>query len=340
MKLRLGTRGSDLALTQSRWVASALAARGVSVELVTITTSGDRSTAPSFGAIGPQGVFVREIEQALLAREIDLAVHSFKDLPTSSPPDLIVAAIPARRDPADWLLYGIKCQTLNSDESCLARIPSGARLGTASARRRAWVGHFRPDLDVVSLRGNVPTRIRRLATGDYDAILLAGAGIERLNEASDLLADSLAVIERERLDPLEFVPAPAQGALAVQCRTGDADIRAAIATLDDVDTRAAVTLERAALALAEGGCDTAFGAFARRTAAGMELRVMTERDGRILASQVSGGTDDSLPARAIASLGARSMPETDPDSGGDPGRGSDPGRGRGGDPDRDPPRRR
>lgn len=320
MKLRLGTRGSDLALTQSRWVAAALATHGVTVDLITISTSGDRSSAPSFGAIGAQGVFVREIEQALLAGDIDLAVHSFKDLPTSSPPGLVIAAVPERRDPADWLLRKPhkRGQSPFSDEqgahekraltpllsasNPLASLARGLGVGTSSARRQAWIRHFRPDLDVGPLRGNVPTRIRRLADGHFGAILLAGAGIERLNDASDVLADSLAAIERERLDPLRFVPAPAQGALAVQCRADDSNIRTAIARLDDADSRTAVTLERAALALAEGGCDTAFGAYALRGATGIELHVMTERDGRILTSRITGDPADDLAARAIDAL--------------------------------------
>jgi hydroxymethylbilane synthase len=284
MTLRIGTRGSDLALTQSRAVAALLGARGVATELVVITTSGDRSTAPTFGAIGPQGVFVREIEEALLARQIDCAVHSYKDLPTTSPAGLVVAAVPERRDVADWLFCR---QEARSAHDGLLPLRRGARVGTSSARRQAWLRHYRPDVAIAPLRGNVPTRIRRLAAGDYDAIVLAGAGIDRLNEAGDTLSAHLAGLERQRLDPERFVPAPAQGALALQCREGDVEIRAALGALDAAATRRAVTLERAALALAEGGCDTAFGAHARAAADGFALTVMTERDGRILASRVA-----------------------------------------------------
>ena len=314
MKLRLGTRGSDLALTQSRWVASALAGTGVETELVVISTSGDQSTAPTFGAIGPQGVFVREIEQALLENEIDLAVHSFKDLPTESPSGLAIAAVPTRRDPADSLLYrrpGKRGQTPFFETPLpqkrgltpLSELAQGARVGTASARRQAWLTHFRPDLEVVSLRGNVPTRLRRLAEGDFDAILLAGAGIERLNESSDVLDAVLAGIERRRLDPERFVPAPAQGALAIQCRAGNNPVLEALAVLDDAATRTAVELERRALALAEGGCDTAFGAFARSASADTyALSVMAERNGRIAAGEVIGRADTNLEAAAIEAL--------------------------------------
>jgi hydroxymethylbilane synthase len=301
MKLRIGTRGSDLALTQARAMAALLGARGIDSELVVISTSGDRSTAPSYGAIGPQGVFVREIEEALLQREIDCAVHSYKDLPTTSPAGLVIAAVPERRDVADWLV----CRKESSgDADELLPLRSGARVGTSSARRQSWLRHFRPDLKLLPLRGNVPTRLRRLAEGDYDAIVLAGAGIDRLNEAGDLLLATLAGLERRRLDPERFVPAPAQGALALQCRDSDAAVRAALVPLDAPATRGAVTLERAALALAEGGCDTAFGAHALGRANGFALTVMTERDGQIVASRVTGPASDTvgLAGRAIGEL--------------------------------------
>jgi hydroxymethylbilane synthase len=279
---------------------------GPKVELTIIKTAGDQNQTSAFASIGPQGVFVREIEQALVARRIDLAVHSFKDLPTKSPAELTIAAVPERVDPADLLL--IRRDALTDAADGWLPLKPGARVGTASARRRVWLKHFRSDLDVAPLRGNVPTRIRRLAAGDYDAIVLAGAGIDRLNDAGDLLSAHLAGLDRRRLDPARFVPAPAQGALALQCRADDASIRDALGALDAPATRAAVMLERAALALAEGGCDTAFGAHAQATADGFSLTVMTERDTRILASCVAGGPDaagaaaDTLARRAIAEL--------------------------------------
>jgi hydroxymethylbilane synthase len=312
MKLRLGTRGSDLATTQSNWVAGELAKFGIETELVIISTSGDRSDAPSFGAIGPQGVFVREIEQALLAREIDIAVHSFKDLPTQSPAGLVIGAVPPRRDPADWLLYrpdpkwgpGNRGQSPFAGGKRALTLPlaDGARVGTASARRQAWLRLFGPELAVSSLRGNVPTRLKRLGDGDFDGILLAGAGIERLTEASGLLDAGLARVERLRLDPLRFVPAPAQGALAVQCRADDDAIRNGLANIDDKATRTAIDVERHALELAEGGCDSAFGAYARGTGGSFELSVMTERDGEILAADVAGAADRALAENALAQL--------------------------------------
>lgn len=312
MKLKLGTRGSDLARTQSSSIAAALATAGIEAELVVISTSGDRSAAPSFGAIGPQGVFVREIEQALIDGDVDLAVHSYKDLPTTSPAGLVIAAVPVRRDPADWLLYrGSRGgQTpfrfsLAEPERGLTPLAVNAKVGTSSARRQAWLRHFRPDLDVQPLRGNVPTRLRRLADGDFDAILLAGAGIERLSEASGMLDGALASVERVRLDPREFVPAPAQGALAVQCRERDAGIREALAAIDDAPTRAAIELERRALALAEGGCDTAFGAYARAAGSGVELFLMTEINGRVTSVGIEGRDGSSLELDAMRRLQAQ-----------------------------------
>jgi hydroxymethylbilane synthase len=298
MKLRIGTRGSDLAMTQSGWVAAELARSGHETELVVISTSGDRSSAPSFGSIGPQGVFVREIEQALIDGSIDLAVHSFKDLPTMSPDALVVAAVPPRRDPADWLLYRTRGQRIRPGATPGATtpelalpLPPEAVVGTSSARRQAWLAHWRGDLELQPLRGNVPTRIRRLADGDFDAILLAGAGIERLTESTGVLDGALERVERLRLAPRVFVPAPAQGALAVQCRESDSAIRDALAAIDDPATRAAVDLERRALALAEGGCNSAFGAYAQRAGEGFELVVMTEIGGRVATTSVAGAAE-------------------------------------------------
>src|SRR5690606_16712489 len=171
---------------------------GHAVELVIIKTAGDRSDAPAFGSIGAQGVFVREIEQALAAGDVDLAVHSFKDLPTGSPEALTIAAVPPREDPADVLVAAPDALVAPRDGFLPLR--QGARVGTASARRRAWLAHFRPDLRIEPLRGNVPTRIGRLHEGRFDAIVLAAAGIARLRAAGELAAE-LAGVELRRLDP-------------------------------------------------------------------------------------------------------------------------------------------
>lgn len=296
MKLKLGTRGSNLARTQSATIARELEAAGHEIEFVIIRTAGDDSTAP-FGAIGPQGVFVREIEQALLDGRVDLAVHSFKDLPTASPDGLVIAAVPPRRDVADLLVA--QADALDLSRKALLPLKRAARVGTASARRRVWLEHFRADLDVHSLRGNVPTRLERLEEGRFDAILLAAAGVGRLREAGDVLEAALGGLVVTRLDPEQFVPAPAQGALAVQCRRDDEALRAALAVLDDAPTRLAVETERAALALAEGGCETAFGAYARPTEAGTALIAMLERGGAIVTARAESRDASTLPARVF-----------------------------------------
>ena len=259
MKLRLGTRGSHLARTQAAGVADWLAELGHKAELKIIKTAGDRSTATSFGSIGPQGVFVREIEQALLSGEVDIAVHSYKDLPTLSPDDLTIGAVPERLDPADVL---VMTRAAAADSAGALPIASGARVGTASARRQAWIKHLRPDIRVVAIRGNVPTRINRLRT-DLDGVVLAAAGIQRLRRSpldgvADPVTDEFVV---RRLGPRDFVPAPAQGALAIQCRRADEGLCKLLKYLDHAATRQAVAVERNLLARVEGGCDLAFGAW-------------------------------------------------------------------------------
>jgi hydroxymethylbilane synthase len=301
LKLRLGTRGSDLARTQSGSIAARLRAAGHEVELTIIKTAGDRDASAAFGSIGPQGVFVREIEQALVERRIELAVHSFKDLPTKSPDELTIAAVPARVDPADLLL--IRDGAHDPAAGGWLPLARNARVGTASARRRVWLGHFRGDLTIEPLRGNVPTRVRRLADGAFDAIVLAAAGLERLR-AADVFGGALERITIVRLDPQRFVPAPAQGALAVQCRRAAADVVAAVAKLDDAQSRAAVTAERDALARAEGGCDVAFGAYCTSADGMHELVAMHERAGRVRAARVRGTDPRALGAKAWTLLAA------------------------------------
>jgi hydroxymethylbilane synthase len=297
--LRLGTRGSELALTQSTTIAEALRALGLAVELTIIKTAGDKNTTSAFGSIGPQGVFVREIEQALVERRIELAVHSFKDLPTKSPPELMIGAVPQRVDPADLLLVRREARTGDDWLPLVA----GARVGTASARRGAWLKSFRPDLRVLPLRGNVPTRVRRLEEGAFDAIVLAAAGVERL-QAERRLGSALTGLAVLRLDPQKFVPAPAQGALAVQCRRDDERVRAALAHIDHAPSRTAVTAERDALARAEGGCDVAFGAYCVAVGAQHELVAMLERGGTVHTARVRGADPATLGAAAWSELAA------------------------------------
>ena len=290
MKLRIGTRGSHLARIQALNAAARLQRLGHATEIVSIATAGDRSNAPVFAAIGPQGVFVREIEQALIDGAIDVAVHSHKDLPTASPDELLVAAVPERRDPADVLVVR-EGSSVATRTDALLPLAEGAVVGTASLRRQVWLTHFRKDLEPQSLRGNVLTRIRRLREGAYDAILLAGAGLDRLrcaefDGASPLDLGDLDVV---RLDPGIFVPAPAQGALAYQCRRSDARVRDALAPLDDARTRAAVDAERTLLARLEGGCELAFGAWCANPDGG--------KDGTMVAMVEQGGEVCSAAAR-------------------------------------------
>lgn len=244
--LRLGTRGSALALAQSTRVADALtAATGRPVELVEIVTAGDRSSAP-VAQLGV-GVFVSGLRDALTANEIDFAVHSYKDLPTAVPGGLHIAAVPAREDPRDALVA--------RDGHALAELPTGATVGTGAVRRIAQLNALRLPLSVTPIRGNVDTRIRRVLgpDADLDAVVLARAGLVRLGRADDIT---------ETLDPMLMLPAPAQGALAVECRLDDHDLVELLATLDHAPTRAAVTAERALLATLEAGCSAPVAAYA------------------------------------------------------------------------------
>ncbi|HET8642328.1 MAG TPA: hydroxymethylbilane synthase [Pseudonocardiaceae bacterium] len=242
--LRLGTGGSALALAQARTVADALRQRaGREIELVEIATDGDRSTAP-VQRLGV-GVFVSALRDALLAKEIDLAVHSYKDLPTASAEGLHIAAVPPRQDPRDALVA--------RDGLTLAELPDGARIGTGAPRRIAQLHGLGRALAPVPIRGNVDTRLRRVADGTVDAVVLARAGLARLGRTAEIT---------ETLDPMLMLPAPAQGALAVECRLDDTDLTEALTLLDDPDSRAAVTAERALLAALEAGCSAPVAALA------------------------------------------------------------------------------
>jgi hydroxymethylbilane synthase len=243
--LRLGTRARALARTQSQSVADAIsAATGTPVELVPIVTEGDRSDA-AIAQLGGTGVFVTALREALLAGAVDLAVHSYKDLPTAPEPRLTIAAVPAREDPRDALVA--------RDGLTLGELPSGSRVGTGAPRRVAQLRALGLGLDVVPIRGNVDTRLGRVSPGDLDAVVLARAGLSRL--------DRLAAIT-ETLDPLQVLPAPAQGALAVECRTSDARTRELLGRLEDGAARACVLAERSTLATLEAGCSAPVAAYA------------------------------------------------------------------------------
>lgn len=243
--LRLGTRASTLATTQSGMIADRLRAEcGVEVELVHISTEGDRSSEP-LAQMGGTGVFVAALREALVRGEIDLAVHSLKDLPTAVHPDLVVAAIPQRVDPRDVLIA--------RDNLTLGELPQGARIGTGSPRREAQVNALGLGIEVAPIRGNVGTRIGKVTSGELDGVLLARAGLLRLGRADEA---------SQVLDPLQMLPAPGQGALACECRVDDDATIRVLERLDDSDTRAAVTAERSLLATLEAGCSAPVGALA------------------------------------------------------------------------------
>ncbi|MCW2770473.1 MAG: hydroxymethylbilane synthase [Aeromicrobium sp.] len=243
--IRLGTRASALATTQSGHIADRLRAEtGVEVELVTISTEGDRSSAP-LATMGGTGVFVAALREALIRGEIDLAVHSLKDLPTTPDPHLVLAAVPRREDPRDVLVA--------RDGLTLGELPQGARVGTGSPRRAAQLNALGLGVEVLPIRGNVDTRIAKMRAGDYDGVLLARAGLLRLGRADEAT---------EIIDPLQMLPAPGQGALACECRVDDDATTRLLERLDDSDTRAAVTAERSLLATLEAGCSAPVGALA------------------------------------------------------------------------------
>jgi len=244
MTLRLGTRGSALAMAQSETVAAAIR-RYTSrpVELVEIVTAGDRSQAP-VQKLGV-GVFVSALRDALIAKEIDVAVHSYKDLPTAPADGLTIAAVPGREDPRDALVA--------RDGLSLAELPDGARIGTGALRRIAQLHALGRHLVPQPIRGNVDTRLRKVAEGELDAVVLARAGLARLGRADEIT---------ETLDPMLMLPAPAQGALAVECRVDDTDLVETLTALDDPATRGTVTAERSLLARLQAGCSAPVAALA------------------------------------------------------------------------------
>jgi len=242
--LRIGTRGSLLAKWQAEFIRKRLfAAAGVEAEIVIIKTAGDRMQQAPLTQIGGKGIFIKELEEALLEESIDLAVHSVKDIPTDTPSRLMFPAVCRRDDVRDCLVG-----------STLANLRQGARVGTSSLRRQAQLSHIRPDLDFRDLRGNVDTRLRKVESGEYDAILLAKAGLDRLGVSQRI---------SEILSPEVCMPAVGQGAIAVECRLKDTEAADILAPLDDAETRTAIIAERALLAALQGGCQVPLGAWAR-----------------------------------------------------------------------------
>jgi hydroxymethylbilane synthase len=270
---------------------------GHSCEIVTISTLGDRVTDKPFDQIGAPGVFVREIEASLLAGDIDLAVHSYKDLPTVSPEGLVIAAVPERLDPADILVVDERHWDEQGERFPLG---PGLQVGTSSARRRALIRDLRPDLVPTALRGNVPTRLRKCLSEQLAAVVLAASGLQRLWDAG--LSD-LTGLREFRLSPDIFVPAPSQGALAVQTRA-EGSQRAAVAALDEPAARAAVEAERAVLAGLEGGCQSAIGAWLQWRGEDCTLYGAFERGDSVYRARAEGalGSLDSMAQQVVEDL--------------------------------------
>jgi hydroxymethylbilane synthase len=284
MKLRLGTRRSLMAMTQSGIVADALTARtGHEVELIGVTTEGDVSKA-NLAQIGGTGVFVNGLREKVLSGEVDFAVHSLKDLPTSPAEGIVLAAVPPRDDPRDALCGPAK----------LADLPRGARIGTGSPRRMAQLRGLRRDLEVVPIRGNADTRLRKVTDGEFDAIVLAYAGLVRINRLEAV---------SEVFDPGQMLPAPGQGALAVECRADDEAALARLARLEHAPSRRAVDAERAFLTAIGGGCDLPVGAYATVAADGRTLHltgVLAALDGGRLVRREAAGPEPVALGQEVA----------------------------------------
>jgi hydroxymethylbilane synthase len=245
--LRIGTRGSLLAKWQAEYVRKQLfAGAGVETEIVVIKTSGDKQQMAPLSEIGGKGIFIKELEEALLEETIDLAVHSVKDVPTDTPSRLMFPAVCRREDVRDCLVA--------ANGATIASLRQGARVGTGSLRRQAQLRHIRPDLDVRDLRGNVDTRLRKVESGEYEAVMLAKAGLDRLGWSGRIT---------ETLSPEVFLPAVGQGAIAVECRSKDTGAAEVVAGLDDAESRTAIIAERSLLAALHGGCQVPLGAWAR-----------------------------------------------------------------------------
>jgi hydroxymethylbilane synthase len=273
--LRIGSRGSKLALWQSNHIAALLRAQGHTVDIQIIQTTGDKITDVALAKVGTKGMFTKEIEEALAAGEVDLAVHSLKDLPTELPPGFEIAAVPKRENPLDAFL--------SANFASIEALPPGSRIGTSSLRRQAQLMALRPDLDVHPLRGNVDTRLRKLEAGEYAAIILAAAGVNRLG---------LTQLMRQIIPADAMCPAAGQGALGIEIRQGDATTGEQLAFLDDPAARATTTCERALLNAMGGGCQVPVGAFAEVGEGGLRLRaVVAHPDGTKVLREAQTGSD-------------------------------------------------
>ena len=291
--LRIGSRGSALALWQAEHVSARLGALGHSAEIRVIVTTGDR-TEGRLDSVGGKGAFLKEIEEALLTDEIDLAVHSLKDVPVSLPRGLVLCAVLERADPRDALV--------SATGTAFAELPAGARIGTTSLRRRAQLLAARPDLGVADLRGNVDTRLRKLREGGFDAIVIASAGITRLGRAAEIT---------EPLDPGLLLPAPGQGAIALECRDADVRVATAVQPLHHPESAWAVEAERALLEGLGGDCNVPLGALAEVQGAELWLRALVAREdgSALLRGERRGSRGRDLGAALADELLARGARE-------------------------------
>lgn len=292
-KVRLGTRTSKLARWQAEWVAERLRQLGCAVELVEIATRGDLQRSAAIEEIGTRGVFTKEIQRAILAGDVDLGVHSLKDLPTEPVGGLVLAAVPGRESSADVLVVGAASREQGAgSKASYSDLPRGALVGTGSLRRQAQLRYVRPDLQIEDVRGNVDTRLRKLDEGQFAAIVLAEAGLRRLGLESRIT----------QVLPLDIMlPAVGQGALGIECRADDAQTRAMLTPLEDDATRSAVTAERALLEHLRGGCMAPIGALGRIEDGALHLSAV------VLSSDGSKrlAANDSATRRDAEELGRR-----------------------------------
>lgn len=285
--MRIGTRGSQLAVWQANHIADALRSHGQRVEIAVIRTTGDRmqqATPEAAGESPGKGIFTKEIEDALADGRVDLAVHSYKDLPTGLDSRFVIAAVPQREDARDAFV-SVRFESL----ACL---PAGARIGTGSLRRRSQLLALRRDVECVDIRGNIDTRLRKLASGEVDALVLASAGLDRIHRTESI---------RHRFTIEEMCPAAGQGALAIECRAGDAATREALGGLEDAEARFATDCERSALAVLGGGCMVPIGVYCHAQSGGrFVMAVVANADGTRIVRSFQQGNDAIALGRAAA----------------------------------------
>ena len=293
-KIRIGTRGSKLALWQANYTSKLLADLGVETELTIIKTKGDRIQHLSFDKIEGKGFFTKEIEDALLRGDVDLAVHSMKDLPTTPPEGLVITAVSYRANPEDWLVVDKGAV----DAGALFQLKKEAVVGTSSARRKAQILDFRPDVSLKDIRGNVPTRLGKLRNGDFDAIVLAGAGLSRLEM-------DLSEFYVYKFNPKEFVPAPAQGVLAFQTCKDDLATRRILKQLHQSDVSAVTNVERKILKLMGGGCHMPLGAYCEKDSMGnyhVWAAKAAQWDSPVKRTRLSSSTSFQLAEKIVEAL--------------------------------------